>query len=133
MPGVSDVFRPSQSHIFSGSPAWCCWARIDLGNWIRLLPAAAERLIQTNQIRGCVALAPHQLILRGVERFLRFEHSQEVADTMRVVFPTEGNSLELLAKFGQVPAKLGDLLLQGSNFILQGTDALDLRRATNLV
>ena len=42
-------------------------------------------------------------------------------------------SLKLFAKFSQLSTKFGYLLLQGSNFILQSTDALDLRRATNLV
>lgn len=39
------------------------------GHVLELLPAAAERLIQTNRVRGCVALAPHELIVSLLDGF----------------------------------------------------------------
>ena len=51
---------------------------------LELLPAAAECLIQANQIRGCVALAAHELVFRRIERCLRFKHREEITDSVRV-------------------------------------------------
>lgn len=63
----------------------------------------AQRLIQTNQIRGCVALALHQLVFGTVERFLSDEHREKVKNSV---------GLELV---GQVVGRLAACAVSNQN------------------
>ena len=46
---------------------------------------------------ACVALAPYELILHRIERFLRFKYREEITDSVRV---------ELIGKVDRLPACL---------------------------